>query len=63
MDSQPFAGNFKHGFGPTFKILLVSNWIGGKGRSEQREEEVKWGSPFNLVFFGATNGILLKMDY
>jgi len=63
MASQPFPGNFQHGFGPTFKILLVSNWIGGKGRSEQREEEVKWGSPFNLVFFGATNGILLKMDY
>ena len=43
---------------------MVPNWIERKRKREQRKE-VKWGSPFKLVFTVAANGngILLKMDY
>lgn len=35
---------------------MAPNWIERKRKREQRGEEVKWGSPFKLVFIEATNG-------
>lgn len=63
--SQPFPGNIQHGFGPTFKILMISNWLERKEKREQRDKEVKWSSPLKLAFTEATSGnwVSLKMDY